>query len=372
MLNFRFYPLLVCFPLAALGLMRSYGSLAIGIDEVSSYPVIVQWVARLTSLCVYAISWVASMRGKRLLPHRGLLALFGTLYLCGMAATFAWSDIMQLYIAAQVLVGIGSAATLMAWAELLSDLPRPERRLTVICGAMVTTALILGFHLLDGWPAQALALAIVVGSSVPLVAFGPRHSSAFAPGGAQEGRLAPMAAMVSQCRQTVSWEFVLLMACYALLYQLMQTLGYQNEAVAPIIKFAVTFVALLALALWLHKRTRDHSANSKAFVLPLFVLSATALILIPFTDSTLRTVATAAAGSCWPLFYYFLWIILFDLGDNRNCGHMPIFTYGWMILNIFIVLAAPLTSLFNRQMNSGALSLAALVLIIVYLSLIHI
>ena len=91
-----------------------------------------------------------------------------------------------------------------------------------------------------------------------------------------------------------------------------------------------------------------------------------ALVLIPFSDGTARAVASAIASSCWPMFYYLLWMFLLDLGSESRRGPAATFTVGWFILNAELVIAAPVAWLLAQQVGRGALSMTALVLVLVY------
>ena len=70
-----------------------------------------------------------------------------------------------------------------------------------------------------------------------------------------------------------------------------------------------------------------------------------------FAHDTLRAVASAIASSCWPLFYYLLWMVLLDAGEDNGVGPVPTFAWGWFVLNVVLVLAAPVAFLFARQVD---------------------
>ena len=393
-----------CCALAMLGLLGSYSDLSLDAAMIEGYPVIARWLARGVSLFVYAAAFLmACVRGS-LLRRPLVLAGGGILLIVGTMLTFGWAESYPTFLASQVFVGLGSALVLMAWAELLSRLPRSQRTLNIIFGAMGATVFHVLYRLLggelDGLLSQGIYLVILVGAVVPLLGgaklWGNGSSMAFCPtaptaDGITEVETSKMSAACSRSVflppiQAVSWEHVLLMVCYALLFRILQNFEVEGGILGPVVRFFVTMTALVALLVYIRRGGRK-LIDSNGAVLFLFVLVAAGLSLIPFSDDALRVGASSIAGSCWPLFYYLLWIILFDLGDMRDDLHVvalvgagetdnasrrtavdpfQTFTWGWLVLNIALILAAPLAWLLAQQVDRGTLSMTALVIILIY------
>jgi DNA-binding CsgD family transcriptional regulator len=96
------------------------------------------------------------------------------------------------------------------------------------------------------------------------------------------------------------------------------------------------------------------------------MLTAGALLLIPAGNGFLGIVASAIASSCWPLFYYLLWMILLDAGDRNSAGPVVTFVMGWSTLNIVLIFVAPVAHMLTEQVGRGTLSAVALVLVLAY------
>lgn len=162
--------------------------------------------------------------------------------------------------------------------------------------------------------AGALYLVIIVGSLAPLLV-GPGQTFQVIPNPGADQDRGPDSSARSLAR-AIPWELVLLMACYALLYRVLQNLDYRAAMLTPVVRAVVTFAVAAALGLYLRG---GHPDAPRRVTLFLFGLAA-ALVLIPFSDGTAGAIASAIASSCWPLFYYLLWILLLDLSPRSYTG----------------------------------------------------
>lgn len=63
-------------------------------------------------------------------------------------------------------------------------------------------------------------------------------------------------------------------------------------------------------------------------------------------------------------------MVLLDAGEDNGVGPVPTFAWGWFVLNVVLVLAAPVAFLFARQVDEGVMSMAALVVVLVYMLLV--
>lgn len=338
-----------------LGLLGTYTSLAVDAAAVAAYPLWMRWLARCVSVGVYAGLLLYLARGWSLARNRPLVAAGGIALGAGVALTLAGAGEPAVFVIGQLLVGLGNPVVLVAWGDYLAGLDGAPRRSAIVLAALVDAALMLMFRLASAPVASALYLAVVVASFVPLLIEASRLGSA--------QTVPPKAASLGSVAHAIPWELVLLMACYALLYRTLQNFDHSVAVLTPVVRAVVT--AAVALALWFYLRT-SRSGSSQQVTMFLFGLAATALVLIPFSDGTLSAVASAIASSCWPLFYYLLWMILLDIGSESRLGSSLTFAAGWLALNVELVLAAPVAWALSQQVSRGALSMTALMLVLVY------
>ena len=359
--------LLAC-PLALLALLGSYFDVSCASAQIAAYPALARWVARLASLATYALVTALLCSGRSLTRRpdgkrsRALVAACALLG-AGMAGTLYASDTLPAFVASQVLVGAGQAFTLVAWAEATCAASRPLRWRFVIAAGLVSTAVSLAFRLLAPPAARVLLLAITLGCCT-LPALTDNRENDAGPKGSKTGTPA-LAQGLAACLRTVSWELALLMAGYALLFRVMGSLDYATPLVTPLLKFGVTTVGLLVMGAYLSSREGSPDGPN-AIVLPLVVLAATALVAVPTPGSELRVVSSAVAGSCWPLFYLALWVMLLAMPAPRGTNGASVFSAGWLVLNVFLVALAPIAHTLAQQVNQGALSLAALAFVLAY------
>ena len=359
--------LLAC-PLALLALLGSYFDVSCASAQIAAYPALARWVARCASLVTYALATALLCAGRSLMHRpdgrrsRALVAACALLG-AGMAGTLYASGTLPAFVASQVLVGVGQAFTLVAWAEAACTVSRPLRWRLVMAAGLVSTAISLAFRLLAPAAARVLLLAITLGCcALPGLARG--RTGAAEPAGCETPAQSP-ARRFAACLGSVSWELALLMASYALLFRVMGNLGYVAPLVTPLLKFGVTTVGLLVMGAYLSSREGSPDGPN-AIVLPLIVLAATALVAVPTPGSALRVVSSAVAGSCWPLFYMALWVMLLATPAPRGTNEAAVFSAGWLVLNAFLVALAPFAHTLAQQVNQGTLSLAALAFVLAY------
>lgn len=351
----------LCFPFAMLGLLGTYTNLAPDAAIVATYPVWMRWMARCVSLVVYGVLLVPVVRGRLPFRSRTLVGVSGVLLLVGVVLTLGFAANPVVFTIAQVLVGLGNPMLLVAWGSYLATLSGPLQRNAIVLAALADALLILVFSLASTPIASVLYLVIIAGSFVPLLAGSNRHPGTNLDPSSEPDR--NLGSPTQSLVRAVPWELILLMACYALLYRVLQNFDYRIAVVTPVVRAIATFTMAATLGLYLHKNRPDASRRVTLF---LFCLAATALVLIPFSDGTAEAIASAIASSCWPLFYYLLWILLLDLGTKNRQGPAGTFVIGWFILNVELVLAAPVAWLLAQQVSRGALSMTALVLVLVY------
>ena len=358
--------LLFC-PLALLALLGSYFGASVASAQIASFPILAHWVARCTSLVVYAAAVPLLCSGHSLLAGHGGRRSAVPIFACaclgaGMAATLYVSASLPVFVAAQVLVGLGQALNLMMWAELLCEAPRGRRWRLVILGGALGCTVSLAFKLLGGAGARVIMVALTAGCCLlPLFARGRKASGGEGPASV----LAAARRLVPACFDRVSWGFCLLMGCYALLFRVMGGLDGSVDAGTSLLRFAVTLAGLLAMWSYLSRR-EGNPDGPNAVVLPLLVLVVTALMAVPAPNETLSGVASAAASSCWPLFYLGIWAILPSTPTPAGANEASVFAVGWFVLNAFLVVLAPLASLLAQQVNQGTLSLLALAFLLIY------
>lgn len=210
----------------------------------------------------------------------------------------------------------GCAFPLPCWAcwapiRVLRPTLRPWTPIRYGCAAL----LILAFSLASAPVAGALYLVIIVGSFAPLLV-GPGQTFQAIPNPGADQDRGPDSSARSPAR-AIPWELVLLMACYALLYRVLQNFDCRAAVLTPVVRAVVTFAVAAALGLYLRGGRPDAPRRVTLF---LFGLAAAALVLIPFSDGTAGAIASAIASSCWPLFYYLLWILLLDLSPRSYTG----------------------------------------------------
>lgn len=359
------YLLLFC-PLALLALLGSYFGASVASEQIESFPVLTHWVARCTSLAVYAAvvpllcsghSLLAGGKGGRPTALVAACVCLGI----GMVATLFASASLPIFVVAQVLVGFGQALNLMMWAEMLCETPRDLRwRLAILGGALGCTVS-LAFKMLGGTGSRAIMLGLTAGCCLlPLLVRGEEE-----PNDKRESIIVASRRLVPACFERVSWGFCLLMGCYALLFRIMGGLDGSVTVGISLLRFAVTLAGLIAMWAYCSKR-EGNPDGPNAIVLPLLVLVVTALMAIPAPNETLRAIASAVASSCWPLFYLGLWVILLSAPSPAGANEAAVFATGWFVLNFFLVVLAPLASLLARQVNQGTLSLLALAFLLIY------
>lgn len=340
---------------AVLGLLGSYtdaSSIAAASNEL---PPITKWIARIVSCCIYAgavFFWNDLSAVFRKAPRIIAMGLALTL---GIALSFAGSTSVFMFALGQALVGATQPIALLCWADRLAGIERRERGLTVISAGIAAALVVLAYKLSPPLLAAGIFLTVAV-ASVALLAFIYDGEG----GGVRtemHGDRQHQAGMFG-----VTWELLLLMACYSFLFRAMQGFDFELPVVTPIVRCAVSIAALAALGAYI-RRTQRTRANLFG---PLFMLVAAALVLVPFSSTELRAAANGVANSCWSLFYYLLWLVLFDSGDEAADAPFKTFAVGWFALNVCLVILAPLAALLTSQIDQGMLSVTALVAMLVY------
>lgn len=367
-------PLFFC-PFAVLGLLGQSFDASVGAQAIASFPVLARWAARLASLAVYAAAalWLCSGRplaaGRRGGPSVVLAAACAALVL-GVGLTLYARLSLPAFVAVQVVSGLGQALNLLAWAEAAcAASPRGSRWKAVILAGGGACAVSLAFKLLGGPASRAVLLAAAVGSCAVLLpergaksaaGEGPRRAGAAAPAGAVGA--AGAARRLSACLRSLGWGLVLLMACYALMYRVIGAIDQAAGPVTPVLRFVVTCTALAAM--WAFLARREGGAD--AVLLPLLVLLVAALMSVPASSEGLRAVSSAVAASCWPLFYYALWAVLLDERAPEGAGAASMLAAGWLVLNVLLIVLAPLAFALVKQVGQGTLSMLALSVMLAY------
>jgi DNA-binding CsgD family transcriptional regulator len=309
---------------------------------------------------MYIALALAYASGLSLRNNRPAIIASGLALSIGAGLTLYGSTTFALYILGQVLVGFGNPILLVAWADYLACASRDLRSRRLITAALISALLVLIFKLLSGNLARIFFLSLTIGTWCLLL---PKASKT------QDKNLGvPPKTRCSSLRSalisSLTWELVLLMACYALLYRIMKDFGYEAPIITPTVRAISSIVAMASLGIYLaHSRK---ASNRNAPVLWLFMLTAGALLLIPAGNGFLGIVASAIASSCWPLFYYLLWMILLDAGDHNSAGPVVTFVMGWSTLNIVLIFVAPVAYMLTEQVGHGTLSAVALVLVLAY------
>ena len=339
-----------------LGFLGSYAAFAPDAALAVAYPLWERWLARCVSVVVYGALFVLLASGRSVAQDRALVGAAGVSLLAGAFLTLIGSGSQTLFVVGQLLVGVGNPVILIAWGDCLADLPAAAQRNALVFAALVDSLLILLLRLVSPFAGGTMYLFVVVASFVPLLVGSSRFP-------APEVRAAPPRDFPKPLFRAVPWELLLLMACYALLYRTLQHFDYSVEVLSPVVRSAVTFTAVLVLG-WFWGL--PGSNGSRRISLSLFGLAAVALVLVPFSDGTMRAVASAIASSCWPLFYFCLWVILLDMGAKNEFGPSVTFAAGWFILNVELILVAPVAQVLVQQVSGGTLSMTALVLMLVY------
>ncbi len=341
---------------AVLGLLGSYTDSSSIAAASNGLPVMTKWIARVVSCCVYASAVLFPAGVCGLVRTKGRLCVLGLTFLLGIALSFVGCASMPLFCAGQVAVGLSQPVVLLGWAHALTGMERQGRGRMVVLGGIGAALIVLVYKLSAPVPRAAIFAMAALGSLLLL----PRHGKArCSPDiGANKGASRGEGLGASG----IPWELLLLMACYAFLFRALQGFDFELPIVTPVVRCLVCVVALAFLGVYLGRR-QDTRANLFS---PLFMLVAVALALVPFSSPTLRAVANGIANSCWSLFYYILWLVLFDLGERLVRDSFRTFAVGWFGLNVCLIAVAPLVALLTAQIDQGTLSVTALVVMLIY------
>lgn len=157
----------------------------------------------------------------------------------------------------------GCAFPLPCWAcwapiRVLRPTLRPWTPIRYGCDAL----LILAFSLASAPVAGALYLVIIVGSFAPLLV-GPGQTFQAIPNPGADQDRGPDSSARSLAR-AIPWELVLLMACYALLYRVLQNFDCRAAVLTPVVRAVVTFAVAAALGLYLRGGRPDAPPSRNA------------------------------------------------------------------------------------------------------------
>lgn len=246
--------LLFC-PLALLALFGSYLDVSVSSEQIASFPTLTHWVARLTSLAVYAAAVPILCSGRSLIARPdGRTAAPWISCAClgvGMVTTLYASGSLPVFVIAQMLVGFGQALNLTMWAEMLCEAPRNLRwRLAILGGALGCTVSFV-FKILGDTGSRVIMLGLTAGCCLlPLLV---RDKKTPGNGSASLAATASRR-LVRACFDRVSWGLCLLMGCYAMLFRIMGGLDGNVTVGISQLRFAVTLAGFVAMWAYFSRR----------------------------------------------------------------------------------------------------------------------
>ena len=368
--------LLLCFgfQLASLGLLRQTPSYSLYFEAIEGFPSWALWLARVLSVLTLAAVIALYCADRRLPFRRPFLLGASAALLCGTALMLYGSKSLPAYVLSQVLIGIGHAWVLAFWALKLSTLRRAQRNKCVALSALLA---VLVFSIMKASPSPlqgALFLAIVAASCIPLASLRPseglhpdeRPSRSGRKPEDGRGKPASLVAQPQAALAAVPAAFFVLMASYAVLFRMLVFFDFPHAdaALSELFASLLRIAGMTVLAVYLARR--HFCPSVRQIMVPLLFLTFVGVALLPFQGPLAGSLSVAIVHASWTFFYTIVWIALFEIGRAPGRDPLLVFLCGWTAMNTLLLVAAPVAVAFKEQLGSGALSMTALALVLVY------
>lgn len=353
--------------LVTLGLLRQTPSYSFWEAEIAAYPSFSLWISRVITVLVLFGVALFLHRGKRYPTGRLLIFSQGFFLIAGFVLTFYFAKNLPTYIIGQVCIGIAHPLILVCWAAYLAKIPKRQRNKCIALSALLAALFFWAIGIAPDSLKSFLFLFAVLGSILPLV-FLDRTENGHRDTEPLQGKTMPtsLPQALSRSTRAITWELIVLMACYSLLFRIMIFFDFSSGDDFSVFFWGVIIriggMALLAAYL----SRKQFEPNVQQVVLPLFFLTIIGLIFLPNEGGLFGSFSIAAVNSSWTFFYTIIWLILFEAAQEKSLPRLPVFVWGWTIMNILLLLAVPIAAIFEKQVSGGTLSLTALIIIVIY------
>ena len=160
--------------------------------------------------------------------------------------------------------------------------------------------------------------------------------------------------------------FFVLMASYAVLFRMLVFFDFPHAdaALSELFASLLRIAGMTVLAVYLARR--HFCPSVRQIMVPLLFLTFVGVALLPLQGPLAGSLSVAIVHASWTFFYTIVWIALFEIGRAPGRDPLLVFLCGWVAMNTLLLAAAPVAVAFKDQLSSGALSMTALALVLVY------
>lgn len=329
--------------------------------NIETFPELSLWIARILSVLTWiALIALAKNKEEQLFTPR-ISTVMGTALLLGSALSLFASFSFELFVGGQCIVGISHTWVLACWAQRLSGFSNIQTNRCIILSSVIAVVVFTLFGILPSQIKAPVFLVILILSTIPLLCPLPHD---------QEEKACGVKNDCTSIRTTISAlpiQLLALMASYTLLFRIMSQIEFpqSDETLSFFCGASIRIGGMVLLFVYFHKL--HYQPTVRQTFIPLLVLTVIGVALLPVQDPVFSTVSVATVKASWTFFYTIIWIALFEIGRLQNKNILMVFLCGWTILNLFLLIAAPLSHMFRSQVNEGSLSIAGIALIFVYM-----
>ncbi|RKI97224.1 LuxR family transcriptional regulator [bacterium D16-34] len=363
------------FQIASLGLLRKTPDFSLSYAAIENYPFMVLWLARILSVVALAVMVFLLAKGIHIFAKRFLVT--ASVLLCaGSSLMLYGSNTVVFYAISQILIGISHAYVLAYWGFFLSKLARTQRNKTIAVSALLAVIYFVVIDVLPFALQGPFFLLIICASCFPLLIPTDIETSkdnqansslCFSEQGTCDSNSRSPRKTFELMFGMLPAALVVLMGCYAMLFRILVFFDFPNNN--PLLSLwslaGVRVVGMLLLVWYLARR--HFCPSVRQIMVPLLLLTSVGVVLLPAQGPILRVLSVSIVQASWTFFYTIIWIALFEIGRKNTTDSLMTFLCGWLLMNMLLLIAAPIAALLEKQMTAGALSMTALVLMVIYM-----